>query len=105
MKCVVWMGRSKEDLKALPVSVQQAAGFELHRVQIGQAPSDWKPMTTVGPGIREIRLKEASGAYRVLYVTSIGTQIYVLHCFQKKAQKTGLQDLRLAQERYRQIPR
>jgi len=105
MKSVIWMGRSKEDLKSLPVLIQQAAGFELHKVQIGLEPGDWKPMTTVGPGAREIRLKDASGAYRVLYVASIGARVYVLHCFQKKSQKTGLQDLRLAQERYQQIPR
>ncbi len=44
-------------------------------------------MSTVGPGVREIRIREESGAFRVLYVANIGDAVFVLHAFQKKSKK------------------
>jgi phage-related protein len=37
----------------------------------------------------EIRIRDAAGAFRVLYVAKFGDAVYVLHCFQKKTQKTS----------------
>ncbi|HZR34802.1 MAG TPA: type II toxin-antitoxin system RelE/ParE family toxin [Nevskia sp.] len=59
-------------------------------------------MKTVGAGVREIRIRDASGAYRVIYVASIGERVYVLHAFQK-TQQTSRRDLELALQRFRQI--
>ncbi|MEI9429898.1 type II toxin-antitoxin system RelE/ParE family toxin [Mesorhizobium sp. Cs1299R1N3] len=73
------------------------------KVQLGLEPSDWKPMTTVGPGVREIRVRDDDGAFRVLYVASIGDAVYVLHAFQKKTQQTAKRDLDLAASRFKQI--
>ncbi len=50
-------------------------------------------MNTVGRGVREIRIRDAAGAFRVLYVAKFDDAIYVLHCFQKKTQKTSKADL------------
>ena len=60
-------------------------------------------MNAVGPGVREIRIRDATGAFRVLYVAKFEDAIYVLHCFQKKTQKTGKADLNLAAQRYRDL--
>jgi phage-related protein len=38
-----------------------------------------------------------------LYVATIGDAVYVLHCFQKKAQRTAQADIGLATQRYRQV--
>ena len=76
-------------------------GTELRRVQEGLEPLDWKPMAAVGAGFREIRVRDASGAYRVLYIASFVEAIYVLHSFQKKTQATPKRDLDLATLRYR----
>ena len=62
-------------------------------------------MENVGAGVREIRIREKSGAYRVMYVTRFAEAIYVLHCFQKKTQKTAPNDLALAQRRYKELVR
>ena len=78
------MGGADEDLRSFPAPVRQRAGYQLYLVQSGAEPADWKPMTTIGPGCREIRVWDDSGAYRVFYVATIGDAIYVLHCFQKK---------------------
>jgi predicted XRE-type DNA-binding protein len=53
-------------------------------------------MPSVGPGVREIRILERSGAFRVIYVMAFAESIYVLHAFQKKTQKTTKKDLDVA---------
>lgn len=71
-------------------------------VQVGREPDDWKPMSTVGLGTREIRVRDAAGAFRILYVARFADAVYVLHAFQKKSEKTAREDLVLAQKRYRE---
>ena len=105
MKEIIWLGSSYDDLKAFPADAKQNAGFQLHKIQQGNDPNDWKPLTIVGAGVREIRIKAESGAFRVIYVANIGLKICVLHAFQKKTQKTSPRDLELAQARYKAIKR
>jgi phage-related protein len=69
MKPVVFLGDSLERLRAFPQSARRNSGYQLDRVQRGLNPDDWKPMTTVGPGVREIRVRDASGAFRILFCT------------------------------------
>jgi len=71
-------------------------------VQVGREPSDWKPMSEVGAGACEIRVRDDTGAFRVIYVAKFAEAVYVLHAFQKKAQKTAQVDLDLAERRYRE---
>ena len=73
------------------------------RYKNGQEPDDWKPMNTVGQGVREIRIRDAAGAFRILYVAKLADAVYVLHCFQKKTQKTSNADVDLAAKRYREV--
>jgi phage-related protein len=75
--------------------------MELRQVQRGLEPSDWKPMRNVGSGVREIRVREAAGTFRVLYVASLADAVYVLHAFQKKTRATAKRDLDLAALRFR----
>jgi phage-related protein len=77
----------------------------MHQVQSGQDPSDWKAMPTIGTGVREIRIRDATGAYRVIYVATFADAIHVLHAFQKKTQRTPRRDLELAAARLRKIRR
>jgi len=103
MKRIEFLGDSIARLREFPEDAKKEAGVQLHKVQLGIDPSDWKPMPTVGPGVREIRIREESGAFRVLYVTNIGDAVFVLHAFQKKAQATPKRDLDLAAARLKQI--
>jgi phage-related protein len=54
-------------------------------------------------GLPEIRIRDAAGAFRVMYVAKFDDAVYVLHCFQKKTQKTSKADLNLAARRYREL--
>jgi len=99
------MGSSREDLQAFPADARREAGYQLDHVQRGEEPENWKPMKSIGPAVREIRIQEDSGAFRVVYLATRPEGIYVLHCFQKKTQQTSRRDLRLAALRFRAIPR
>jgi len=103
MKSVFWMGSSKGDLISFPDEIRREIGYQLEHVQEGMDPDDWKPMTSIGAGVREIRVRDPSGAFRCIYLATRPEGIYVLHCFKKKTQKTRQQDLDLAQRRLKSI--
>ena len=102
-KAIEFRGSALDDLRAFPLSVRREAGHQLDQVQNGQEPDDWKPMNTVGQGVKEIRIRDAAGAFRIVYVAKLADAVYVLHCFQKKTEKTSKTDLDLATKRYRDL--
>jgi phage-related protein len=102
-KPLEFRGRSLDDLRAFPLSARRDAGYQLNLVQSGQEPDDWKPMGSVGLGVKEIRIRDAAGAFRVVYIAKLADAVYVLHCFKKKTEKTSQTDLDLATSRYRDL--
>ena len=98
-----WVGSAYDDLLAFPHDIRKEAGFQLGEVQAGLEPTDWKPFDNIGAGTREIRVKDANGVYRVMYVAKFEEAIYVLHCFQKKAQMTSKRDKAIAEARDRAV--
>jgi phage-related protein len=103
MKPVRFVGGALDDLRAFPVTARRDAGYLLGRVQGGLDPGDWKPMASIGPGVREIRIRDESGAFRIIYVASVRDAVDALHAFQKKTQQTLKRDLDLAAGRLKQI--
>lgn len=103
IKPVEFRGSALDDLRAFPISARREAGHQIDLVQQGGEPENWKSMTTVGLGVREIRIRDEVGAYRVIYVAKFADAVYVLHCFQKKTQKTSKADIDLAAKRYRDL--
>lgn len=81
---------------------RQDAGHQLDRVQRGLDPTDWKPMKSIGRGVREIRVRH-EGQYRVIYFATSHDKVYVLHAFVKKSQKTNRQDLETAKRAYARV--
>ncbi len=65
-KPLYFVGSALEALRAFPRASRREAGYQLDRVQFGLEPSDWKPIPTVGRGVREIRIHH-DGQYRVIY--------------------------------------
>ena len=102
-KEIRWLGSSYADLLAFPKQPRREAGFQLGRVQAGLEPMDWKPFDEVGAGTREVRISDAKGIFRVMYVAKFEEAVYVLHCFQKKTQATSKQDKDIATARYRAV--
>jgi len=105
LKPIAFCGDSLNELRAFPEGARQEAGFQLYRVQPGLDPADWKPMATIGRGVREIRIRDEAGAYRVIYIATFTEAVYVLHAFQKKTQRTAKRDGDLAASRLRDLAR
>ncbi len=104
-KPVTFHGDSLDRVRDFPEDARRQAGHDLYQVQKGADPSDWKPMPTIGAGVREIRIREASRAYRVLYIATLPDAVHVLHAFQKKTRKTAKRDLDIASARLRELMR
>jgi phage-related protein len=102
-KPVEFRGSALHDLRAFPISARREAGYQLDQVQQGSEPDDWKAINTVGQGVREIRIRDEAGAFRVMYVAKFADAVYVLHCFQKKTQRTSKADLDIAAKRYGEL--
>ena len=105
IKPVEFLGDALDALRSFPLQARRAAGFQVDRVQRGLEPDDWKPLVAVGKGVKEIRIWDEAGAFRVMYVAKLEDAVYVLHCFQKKTQRTSKADIALAQDRYKALIR
>lgn len=101
-KPINWIGTSLDDISNFPESARRKAGFQLRLVQRGEEPTDFKSMSVVGAGVKEIRIR-TEDAYRVFYVAKFAEAVYVLHAFQKKTQKTSKLDIEIGQRRYQQL--
>lgn len=105
MKPVSFLGDSLGRIREFPDRARREGGFQIDRLQRGLDPDDWKPMKAIGPGVREIRVKDAAGAFRVIYIAMLADAVYVLHAFQKKTQATSQRDLNIAAARFRELVR
>lgn len=101
-KPLLWVGSSRDDLKGFPAPARRRAGYELDLVQRGFQPTDFKPMSSVGAGVFELRVR-AGGAFRVFYVVRFEEAIYVLHAFQKRSRRTSQLDIDVGATRYREV--
>ena len=102
LKPLKFVGSSLDDLRNFPEEARRSTGFELRSIQNGFDPRDWKAMPSIGPGVREIRIR-VLGEWRVIYIANLIDAIYVLHAFQKRSQKTNKNDIDLARRRLKQI--
>jgi len=99
---VSWLGSARRSVRDFRADARARAGYEVYRFQLGLDPTDWKPMTSIGDGVCEIRVR-LGREYRLLYVARFPEAIYVLHAFEKKTRKTSRADLEVARLRYRQM--
>lgn len=79
-------------------------GYQLHLVQTGQMPEDWKPLKKLGKGVSgmyEIRISIDASIYRTAYVTKFADVVTVPHCWQKTTNTRSLKDKQLIVKRYR----
>ena len=101
VKRVRFHGDAKKRLSEFPADVREDLGHNLYEVQNEREPADWKTMTTVGPSVREIRARNADGAWRVIYLATLPDFVHVFHAFEKRTRKTSQHDIEIARERYR----
>ena len=99
---VKWLGSSRSDIRELRDTTQHNLEYELFRVQLGLLPTDFRPMPSVGSGTYEIRVTDADGISRLMYVAKFRNTVHVLHVFEKKTQRTSRADIDKARQRYKE---
>ena len=105
VKPIEFLGDSLRSLREFPDDAKRDAGYQLDRVQHGLQPDDFKPMPAIGKGVEEIRVRDETGTYRVIYTARLADAVYVLHAFQKKTQATSMRDIDLAKQRFALLSR
>lgn len=86
-KPVEFRGSSLDDLRAFPLPARREAGHQIDQVQHGREPDDRKPMNTVGQGVKEIRIRDAAGAFRVIYVAKLADAVYVFTASRRRRRR------------------
>ena len=101
-KDLFWIGSTLDDVREFPAAARREAGHQLHLIQLGLMPDDWKPMTSLGGGVYELRIRTGR-EFRIFYVAKFTEGVYVLHAFEKKTQRTRQTDLEIGEARYRAV--
>jgi phage-related protein len=98
MKEVIFHKQALAVLRTLPRGIKRELGKatrDLQRGQVLQMPLS-RPMPSVALGVAELRVRDSSGNYRVLYYLKNRRGILVFHIFMKKTQKSSCHDMILA---------
>ena len=93
----------EDDILALPPTLlaryfNLADRMRIHGANLGEPHTK-----TFGNGLFELRLKGSEGIARVFYCTLVNRRIVMLHSFVKKTQKTPPRELRIAENRLKEI--
>jgi phage-related protein len=102
LKPIRWLGATRDDIREQRPAIRNEFGQQLLRVQMGLMPNNYKAMSDVGPGVYEIRVQDADGIARLMYVAKLHDAICVLHVFTKKSRRTPNTDIDIAKKRYRE---
>lgn len=104
-KRILWVGNARKDLAELPDAIKENVGHQLWLLQNGQMPVDFKPMSTVGNGVYEIRVPDSDGRNvgRCFYVARVEEGIAVLHSFVKTSQQTSKGDIEKGKARFKAL--
>lgn len=84
-KQVSWVKAARKVFKAFPEAVRDRANTALTIAAEGGKAEIAKPLKGLGPGVLEIAIRYRTNAWRVVYVTELAGQLWVLHAFQKKS--------------------
>jgi phage-related protein len=100
---IAWEGDSKEVISSFPDAAKNNLGFDLRLLQQGQRPTDYRPMSSVGQGVFELRDQDERSWYRVIYLSRVRGVIHVLHCFEKRSRETPIKEINTARQRLKAV--
>ncbi|MEQ1723229.1 MAG: type II toxin-antitoxin system RelE/ParE family toxin [Pseudobdellovibrio sp.] len=95
----------EKELKDFPVEVKEdlADALALLDEGVGLSLPLSRPMPSIGGGVHELRFRDRSGIYRVIYYIRKQADILLIHAFQKKSQQTPKENINLAKQRLKGV--
>ena len=102
---IVILKPCRREIEAFPEGIRGDLADALARLDAGLTLSLplSRPMPAIGRGAHEIRLRDRSGVYRVVYALDARGAVYVLHAFKKTTQATSARNLELARTRLKEV--
>lgn len=103
---ISWIKAARKDFEKFPMSAQSICLAALTIAAEGGKADVAKPMQGLGSGVFEIALPHRGDAFRVVYAIQLGTDLWVVHAFQKKSVigiKTVKGDIDLVRDRIRKL--
>jgi phage-related protein len=100
---VWWWGRTKEIVSGFPIEVKRNLGFALRQLQWGEEPADYRPLSSIGKGLFELRDQDEAGWYRIIYLSRMNDVIHVVHAFEKDTAKIPEQEKKVAQQNLKKV--
>src|SRR5258708_23077137 len=100
---IAWEGDSKEMISSFPDLAKYNLGLGLRLLQQGQQAMDYRAMSSIGPGVFELRDQDERAWYRVIYLSRVRDVIHVLHCFEKRSRETPMKEINTARRRLKAV--
>lgn len=94
----VFEGDRLEVIRSFPEQARWRCGHEIDRVQRNLKPKHWKPLSTIGRRVGEIKVR-LDRQYRVVHILRGRTKLHILHAFIKKTGKIPTTDIEIAKRR------
>ena len=82
---ISWVNAARKDFADFPEGAQAICLAALTIAAEGGKADIAKPLKGLGSGVMEIALPYRGNAFRVVYAVQIGTDLWVVHAFQKKS--------------------
>jgi phage-related protein len=102
---VVVLLSCRREVEGLPGDIRGDLADALARLDAGLslAMPLSRPMPSIGRGVHELRLKDRSGQYRVIYALGLRGFVHVLHAFKKTTRATPQRRIAVAQRRLQEV--
>ena len=105
-KPISWIKAARKNFEEFPQEVKIDMLDALTIAAEGGKSDKAKPFKGIEGGVFEIALKYRGDAFRTLYAVKIGTDIWVIHAFQKKSKsgiKTPQNEVDIIHERLKRL--
>jgi phage-related protein len=93
------------ELEHFPEEIRGDLADAISRLELGQTLSMplSRPMPGIGKRVHELRFRDRSGIYRVIYYLEGAGTVYLLHAFSKKSRQTPQQNIKIAKKRLGEV--
>jgi phage-related protein len=105
MKVAIFHPSARAAIRLFPEDARRELGkaiFDLQKGEILSMPLS-RGMASIAPGAAELRIRDRSGSFRVLYYTRAARGILVFHAFVKKSQTTPKSEMELGKKRLKEL--
>jgi len=103
---ISWIKAARKEFEKFPDEARIVCELALTVAAEGGKADIVKPLAGLSSPVFEIALPHRGNAYRVIYSVQIGTDLWVIHAFQKKSTsgiKTPKHEIELIQDRLKRL--